>query len=239
MKGFRLGASDTIAPTLRSRLAQPSSRLPMPGAKESSTVEWQNAHWMPIDLTLPSGLANAVTPTTAFSLSSAIVVAGSSRLTLPALICCLQRLGQRVGVDLEADGERGLRARRPGRRRHSSRRRWPCAAPARRPRRPRCRRCRSGRSSVRPSASAWRDWWPLCRRPRRPSEPERAQRRRQRRACMKPRATWLGVPWQASLFARSGQRSSVHPNGSEYGGAGVLSQRLSASVNTPRNATRS
>jgi hypothetical protein len=40
---------------------------------------------MPIDLTLPSLPVMAVTPTTAFSFSSAIVVAGSSRLTLPAL----------------------------------------------------------------------------------------------------------------------------------------------------------
>jgi len=41
---------------------------------------------MPIDWTLPSGLEKAVTPTTAFNLSNAIVVAGSSRLTLLALI---------------------------------------------------------------------------------------------------------------------------------------------------------
>jgi hypothetical protein len=34
-------------------------------------IEQDNAHW-PIDLTLPSGLAKAVTPTTAFSLRSAI-----------------------------------------------------------------------------------------------------------------------------------------------------------------------
>ena len=48
----RSGASATIAPTFRSRLAQPSSRWPMPGANESSTVEWQSAHWMPIDVEL-------------------------------------------------------------------------------------------------------------------------------------------------------------------------------------------
>ena len=42
MNGLRLGARATIAPTFKSRLAQPSSRLPMPGA---------------------SGFANAVTPT--------------------------------------------------------------------------------------------------------------------------------------------------------------------------------
>jgi hypothetical protein len=93
MNGFRLGAGETMAPTLRSRLAQPSSRLPMPRAKTLSTVEWQNAHWIPIDLTLPLGLAKAVTPTTAFAFSSAIVVAGSSRLTLPALICAFNASG--------------------------------------------------------------------------------------------------------------------------------------------------
>ena len=41
-----------MAPTLRSRLGQPSSRWPMPGANESSTVEWQSAQLMPIDLRL-------------------------------------------------------------------------------------------------------------------------------------------------------------------------------------------
>jgi len=39
-----LGASDTMAPTLRSRLTDASSRLPMPAEHESSTVEWQKAH---------------------------------------------------------------------------------------------------------------------------------------------------------------------------------------------------
>ena len=39
----------------------------MPGANESSTVEWQSAHWMPIDFTPPSGVANAVVGVTAFA----------------------------------------------------------------------------------------------------------------------------------------------------------------------------
>ena len=39
VKGLRFGASETIAPTFRSLLAQPSNRFPMPGANESSTVE--------------------------------------------------------------------------------------------------------------------------------------------------------------------------------------------------------
>src|SRR2546426_4919098 len=40
---------------------------------------------MPIDLMLPRASKKPVTPTTAFSLRSAKVVAGSSRSTLPAL----------------------------------------------------------------------------------------------------------------------------------------------------------
>jgi len=35
----KLSLKITIAPTSRSRLAQPSSRLPIPGANELSTVE--------------------------------------------------------------------------------------------------------------------------------------------------------------------------------------------------------
>src|SRR4051812_44494444 len=79
-----------IAPTLRSRLGQPSRRYPtlpagIPGAvNELSTVEWQIAHWMPIDFRLllfPS--KKPVRPTTAFNFSKARVVAGSSRLTRP------------------------------------------------------------------------------------------------------------------------------------------------------------
>jgi hypothetical protein len=36
--GATLGANAMISPTFRSRFAQPSSRAPMPGANESSTV---------------------------------------------------------------------------------------------------------------------------------------------------------------------------------------------------------
>jgi len=39
VKGLRFGASDTIAPTFRSLLAQPSRRFPMPGANEPSQGE--------------------------------------------------------------------------------------------------------------------------------------------------------------------------------------------------------
>ena len=65
-----------IAPGLRSRLGQPSSRLPIPGATELSTVEWQMAHVMPTDLscrprTVPTN------PTTALSLINSTVMAGS------------------------------------------------------------------------------------------------------------------------------------------------------------------
>src|SRR5437588_5148667 len=37
--GCKFGDSETIAPTFRSRLGHPSKRCPIPGEKESSTVE--------------------------------------------------------------------------------------------------------------------------------------------------------------------------------------------------------
>ena len=40
-----------IAPTFRSRLGQPSSLRPMPGATESSTVEWHSAQVTPTRVT--------------------------------------------------------------------------------------------------------------------------------------------------------------------------------------------
>ncbi len=42
-----------MAPTLRSRLAQPSSRCPIPGAKELSTVEWHTAQVIPTERSVP------------------------------------------------------------------------------------------------------------------------------------------------------------------------------------------
>src|SRR5881396_1967809 len=48
---------------------------------------------MPIDLMVPSALKKPVTPTTALSLSSASVVAGSSRFTCPALSCSWSAAG--------------------------------------------------------------------------------------------------------------------------------------------------
>src|SRR5215217_7046115 len=53
----------------------------MPGANESSTVEGHRSHWMPIERRRPLESKNPVTPTTACSLSSARVTAGSSRST--------------------------------------------------------------------------------------------------------------------------------------------------------------
>src|SRR5215475_13416105 len=59
--GVRLGASPITAPTFKSRFGHPSMRCPtqpVPGfgekpgghiLAESSTVEWQSAHWIPID----------------------------------------------------------------------------------------------------------------------------------------------------------------------------------------------
>ena len=94
-----------ILPGSRSVLAQPSSRLPIPVVSESSTVEWQSAQVIPtffsrsrpsISSTVPS------TPTTAPSLMSATVTAGSVRSTCPAWIASNQRLGECLDIDFQA-----------------------------------------------------------------------------------------------------------------------------------------
>ena len=91
--GWRFGARLTIAPTFKSWFAHPSRRWPMPGANELSTVEWQNAHWIPIDCRVPCELKKPVTPRTEFSLSSASVVEGSFRLTFPSLRAAIRLAG--------------------------------------------------------------------------------------------------------------------------------------------------
>ena len=76
----------------------------MPGASESSTVEWQSAHWMPTERRLPAGVEEArdaddgVEPAAAPASS-----AGSSRSTVPCLSCLHERARQRVHVHLEAE----------------------------------------------------------------------------------------------------------------------------------------
>src|SRR4029079_5773971 len=75
-----------IAPGLRSWLGQPSNRLPIPLANESYTVEWQSAEVMPTRVRGSGPLTPStvpLTPTTAFNLISAIVVAGAVRLIEP------------------------------------------------------------------------------------------------------------------------------------------------------------
>ena len=71
-----------MAPGLRLVLGRPSSRRPIPGITESSTVEWHSAQVMPtrVSTSLPSfDTTVPFTPTTAFSLSRATVVAGFFR----------------------------------------------------------------------------------------------------------------------------------------------------------------
>ena len=65
----------------------------MPGANESSTMEWQDAQVRPTDVSRPPRSKNPLTPTTAFSFSSASVTAGSFRSTLPALIAAAVSFG--------------------------------------------------------------------------------------------------------------------------------------------------
>src|SRR5689334_5779873 len=98
--GLRLGARETIAPTLRSRFGQPSRRLPMPGANELLTVEWQTAQVSPTERREPLRLNLPCTPTTALSLISASVVLGSLRLTLPFLMAVTTDLGRAVASTL-------------------------------------------------------------------------------------------------------------------------------------------
>ena len=71
------GDSATIAPTFRSRFAQPSSRLPIPGANELSTVEWHNAHVTPMLVSWSVSFTVPLTPTTALSRNNSVVTAGS------------------------------------------------------------------------------------------------------------------------------------------------------------------
>src|SRR5215471_16223982 len=91
--GCRFGANPMMAPTFRSRLAQPSRRWPMPGTRELSTVEWHSAHSMPTELRLPLLSKKPLTPITALSFSSASVTPGSSRLTFPARMACCSDSG--------------------------------------------------------------------------------------------------------------------------------------------------
>src|SRR5215831_8279611 len=98
--GCRFGANPMMAPTFRSRLAQPSRRWPMPGTRELSTVEWHSAHSMPTELRLPLLSKKPLTPTTALSFRSASVTAGSSRLTFPATMACCSDLGNAFTLTL-------------------------------------------------------------------------------------------------------------------------------------------
>src|SRR4051794_8025107 len=58
------GDRATIAPTLRSVFAHPSSRRPMPFASELSTDEWHSAHVIPTLVSCPPLLTVPRTPTT-------------------------------------------------------------------------------------------------------------------------------------------------------------------------------
>src|SRR5262249_4102237 len=85
------GDSATIAPTLRSRLGQPSRRLPTPGTNELSTVEWHSAQVKPTRVTVsfpPTFSTVPFTPITALSLTSATVVAGAVGVTVVVLMPC-------------------------------------------------------------------------------------------------------------------------------------------------------
>jgi hypothetical protein len=77
-----------LAPSSRA-LCEPSPRRRREGQRK---VEWQIAHWIPT-LRKRSPEKKPVTPRTAFSLSSASVVAALSRLTRPALTSATRLAG--------------------------------------------------------------------------------------------------------------------------------------------------
>ena len=82
----------------------------MPGANESSTMEWQDAQVRPTDVSRPPRSKKPLTPTTAFSFSNASVTAGSFRSTLPALIAAAVSFGIAAESTLSPAAKRCLRA---------------------------------------------------------------------------------------------------------------------------------
>ena len=75
-----------IAPTFKSRLAQPSRQRTMPGANSSPTPQWQNERVLPMDIKFFLLSKVPPTPATALSCRSMSVAAKSLKFTLPALI---------------------------------------------------------------------------------------------------------------------------------------------------------
>ena len=86
VSGFKLGAISMIAPTFKSRLAQPSRQRTMPGANSSPTPQWQNERVLPMDIKFFLLSKVPPTPATALSCRSMSVAAKSLKFTLPALI---------------------------------------------------------------------------------------------------------------------------------------------------------
>ena len=99
--GDRSGASEMIAPTLRSRFGQPSSRLPMPGANESSTVEWQSAHWMPDRRAARRAVEEARDADDRVQLQQRQRRRRIVEIDCPALMPAATSAGTRLGVDLQ------------------------------------------------------------------------------------------------------------------------------------------
>ena len=113
VSGFRLGARVMILPMSRSRFGQPSSRWPMPGAKASSTVEWQMAQVMPTDWTVPSFVQEALDAHDRIQLEQGD--RGGRVVEIDFLLFHLldEVRGKRVHIDLQADFQRGFRTQ-PG-----------------------------------------------------------------------------------------------------------------------------
>ena len=79
----------------------------MPGANESSTVEWQSAHWMPTLTMLVVAVEEARDADDGVQLQQRQRRGGVVEVTSPAWICRTSAGGSAVDVDLQADRQRG------------------------------------------------------------------------------------------------------------------------------------
>ena len=94
----RPGASAMMAPGLRSRLAAPSMRTPMPGITESLTSEWQSAQVIPTLVRMPCRLTRALHAHDGVEPDER-----DGRRRLVEVRRFENSLGQRLSVDLEPE----------------------------------------------------------------------------------------------------------------------------------------
>src|SRR4030095_6610149 len=108
--GGRFAAIEVITPTSRSRFAQPPRRCPMPGANESSTVEWHKAQVMPMETSAPPLSNRHLHADHRVELEQRQRRRRVVEIHRALLDLVGERRGQGLAVDLQTDAERRLRA---------------------------------------------------------------------------------------------------------------------------------